>query len=248
MSFGDDDAMKPLFSIITVCLNENPGIRRTCESIIGLAHEDYEWIVIDGASNDGTLEILGEYKDSITCLVSEPDLGIYDAMNKGIAKAQGEYLIFMNGGDCFASPEVLTWAAAAPRKDLIYGNIFHDEPERHLVLSPERMNQGYLLKNMVPHQATFYHHTLFERFGKYDTSFRIAGDYDLYVRLLEIGRVSHHHINQPLAVFDLTGISNSEAFRALRKQENHRIRMKYFRRYRWSLKALRQKIRDRRCK
>lgn len=240
--------MKPFFSIITVCLNEKTGIRRTCESIVGLAHEDYEWIVIDGASTDGTLEILAEFKDSITCMVSEPDLGIYDAMNKGIAKAQGEYLVFMNGGDCFASPEVLTWVKTAPRTDLIYGDIFYDELARHLVKSPNRMNQNHLLKKSVPHQATFYHHSLFERFGNYDTSFRIAGDYDLYVRLLEVEHVSYHHINKPLAVFDLSGISRNKAFRALRKQENHRIRMKYFRRYRWSLKALRQEIRNRALK
>ena len=237
--------MKPHFSIITVCLNEQTGIRRTCESVVGMAHGDYEWIVIDGASSDGTLEILGEYKDSITCLVSEADMGIYDAMNKGIARARGKYLVFMNGGDRFASPEVLAWVGAAPQADLIYGDIFHDMPEPHLVKSPTLMDQNNLLKKMVPHQATFYHHTLFKRFGDYDTSFRIAADYDFYVRLLLIEKVSYHHVNKPLAVFDLTGISCSRQFRALRKQENHRVRMKYFCRYRWSLKALRQEMRNR---
>ncbi len=134
---------------------------------------------------------------------------------------------------------------AAPQAELIYGDIYQNDPGCHLVRFPDRMDRGHLLRNTVPHQATFYHRSLFERFGLYDTSFRIAGDYDLYVRLLEVEQVGYHHIDKPLAVFNLEGISRSKAFRALRKRENHRIRMKYFRRYRWSLKALRQEFRNR---
>jgi glycosyltransferase len=96
---------------------------------------------------------------------------------------------------------------------------------------------------MVPHQATFYRRSLFETHGDYDTRYRIAADYELYIRLLEIAKVSTHHIPQPLAVFDVSGISCSKKHRSLRKQENHALRMRYFPKYRCSLKAWRQIIR-----
>lgn len=231
------------FSIVTVCLNEHEGIRRTCESVVTLEDKSYEWIVIDGGSTDGTLEILDEYSEQITCLISEEDEGIYDAMNKGIAHARGDYLIFMNGGDAFASKQALRLVSEAPKVDLIYGDLYFEKPGGERALYPDQLTRGYLLKNMVPHQATFYRSELFTQFGTFDTSYRIAADYELFVRLLELGKVSHHHIAEPLAVFDRTGISSDRAFRDLRKRENHRIRKQYFTRYRWSLKALRQEIR-----
>lgn len=234
----------PAFSIITICFNEAAGIRHTCKSIVGQTHADREWIVIDGGSTDGTVDILGEFREHIDCLVSEPDQGIYDAMNKGIAKANGQYLVFMNGGDRFASPDALAWVAAAPPKDLIYGDLIFDRPDGEVATYPDQLCSGSLLTHMVPHQATFYRRSLFERFGQYDTRFRIAADYDLYVRLLEVGKVAHHHIARPIAVFDRSGISNNPQHRRLKKQENHRIRMQYFPAYRWTLKALRQRVRD----
>jgi len=236
--------MKSKFSIITICYNEESGIRRTCDSIVGQTLSDCQWIVIDGGSSDKTLEILSEYESSIDVLVSESDAGIYDAMNKGIERASGEYLIFMNGGDAFASDQALAWVAASPQKDLIYGDIFFDKVGGELATYPDIMSAGYLLKKMVPHQGTFYRRSLFEKFGKYDTSYRIAADYDLYVRLLEVGKVDSFHLNKPLAVFDLNGISNNSDYRSVRKQENHLVRMKYFPQYRRSFKAWRQILRN----
>lgn len=232
------------FSVITICYNEASSIRKTCRSITSQTWKDLEWIVIDGGSTDGTLEILDDYSDQITCLVSEKDEGIYDAMNKGIAHAQGDYLIFMNGGDAFASDHVLRLVSEAPQVDLIYGDLFFEKPGGERAQYPDQLTKGYLLKNMVPHQAAFYRSELFSKFGTFDTSYRIAADYELFVRLLELGKVSHHHIAEPLAVFDRTGISSDRAFRDLRKRENHRIRKQYFTRYRWSLKTLRQETRE----
>ena len=93
-------------SVITICYNEK-NIRKTCESIVGQSWQDFEWIVVDGGSTDGTLDVLNEYRDRIDVLISEPDNGIYNAMNKGIARARGEWLNFMNGGDAFCDKTVL---------------------------------------------------------------------------------------------------------------------------------------------
>ena len=235
--------MRPKFSIITICFNEAKNIRRTCESIASQSRKDFEWIVIDGASSDGTLDILEEFQGSIYHLISEVDHGIYDAMNKGIELASGEYLVFMNGGDFFASAKVLEWIHSSPQKDLVYGDIFYDCNNGRIETYPEILSNNYMLKKMLPHQASFYHRQLFEKYGKFDASYKIAGDYDFFARILKTGEVSHYHISKPLAVFDNSGISSSSKQRNCRKEENHRIRMKHFPQYRWTPKAWRQCLR-----
>lgn len=236
--------MNPLFSIITVCLNEGGTIEQTCESIVSQTCENYEWIVIDGASTDASLAVLDQYRHRITHLKSEPDEGIFDAMNKGVAMAKGDYLVFMNGGDQFASEEVLQWVAEMKGPNLIYGDAHHDSLEGPLATYPDELPKGYFLKNTLPHQATYYHRSLFEKYGLYDTSYRIAGDYDLHVRLHEVVGIDHRHIPKPLAIYRLAGISSDPHYRKLRKLENHRVRMRYFTSYRWSPKAWRQSIRN----
>ena len=233
-------------SIITVCRNEEANIRRTCESVCSQTVADSEWIVIDGASTDGTLDILSEYKDRIGVMVSEPDRGIYDAMNKGVARASGRYLIFLNGGDRFADNDVLKTAAGASGAGILYGDLIFERPDgsRELKRFPDALSRRWLLKHMMPHQSSFIKRELFERYGNYDTSFRIAGDYDLFVRLLHVEKVSALHLPEPIAVFNGDGVSSNPEFRALRKMENHRVRKTYFPAYRWSLKAWRQELRN----
>lgn len=232
------------FSIITVCRNEEGTVRDTCESIVTQTWQDYEWIVIDGASTDGTLNILEEFRDYVSTSISEPDQGIYDAMNKGIDLARGEYVVFMNGGDTFASDHALEIAAQAPQKDLIYGNLRYDTMDGEIHSYPNQFRDRDLIKWMIPHQASFYRREIFDIFGKYDTNYRIAADYELNARMIAKHRISHFHVNEPLAIFNRTGVSSSPRHRLLRKQENHRIRMKYFISYRWSPKAWRQMVRS----
>lgn len=233
------------FTIITVCLNEERGIRRTCESIIRQSFVDFEWIVVDGGSTDNTLSILEDFRSRITSLTSEKDEGIYDAMNKGLKIASGNYIVFMNGGDSFSSHNVLQKVAAASTSDIIYGDIYFDEGGGRRMDFPDKINPEYFLNKMIPPQATFYRRELFKKFGVFDTSYRIAADYDLHIRFIEVGKVSCFHINEPLAINDTTGISGNPKFRDLRKKENHSVRKKYFRRYRYSLKFLRQELRER---
>jgi len=235
--------MRPYFSIITVCWNEEAGIKKTCESIVTQSYKDYEWIVIDGASTDRTLEILKEYETNMTCLISASDKGIYDAMNKGLIKASGEYVVFINGGDALASHDVLEKVKLAPHVDIIYGDMRQDSPDGPVMIYPNEIIFSDLLTLMLPHQATYYRRELFKYHGHYDISYRIAADYEFNLRLLASGKISLHHIAKPLAIFDLSGISSSQKHRDLRKLENHQIRMKYFPLYRWSLKAIRQGFR-----
>ena len=111
-------------SVITICYNIKDEIERTCESIVSQTNQDFEWIVVDGVSTDGTVDILNKYKDKMTVYISEPDKGIYNAMNKGIKRAKGEYLNFMNGGDCFAASDIVEkfYHCPAYGADVVYGN------------------------------------------------------------------------------------------------------------------------------
>lgn len=235
----------PKISIITVCLNEVETVRETCDSICRQDFDDFEWIVIDGQSTDGTLEILNEYASRIDRLVSEKDAGIYDAMNKGIGFATGEYLLFMNAGDYLAADNALTLVAEAPARDILYGDLccLDDAGQSSLIQYPDQLPRDYLLKSMMPHQASFIRKALFEQYGLYDTSFRIAGDYEMFTRFLQQHQATAYHIPQPLAVFRIGGISSTDVQRTRRKRENHLIRKKYFPRYRFGLRGLKAELR-----
>ena len=230
-------------SIITVCLNEIGNIEKTCESIIEQSYDDYEWIVIDGGSNDGTIEYLSNFQDRILHFVSEKDEGIYDAMNKGIKLSSGKYVIFLNGGDYFFSKNSLSFFEENRTEDLIYGDLkYHNSKD--IKNFPDNISLKYFRNNMLPHQATFYKRDLFDKLGLYDQSYSIAGDYEFNTRVFKLSSPSYLHIAQIITVFRENGISNINKFKQLRKSENHKVRKKYFLTYLFSLKSLRQEIRD----
>ena len=231
------------YSIITVCLNAITHIHRTAESLTQQNYTNFEWIVIDGGSTDGTLDILEEYKDLISVLVSEPDKGIYDAMNKGILHAKGQDLLFLNAGDSLYDPKTLSSLDRSSNFELIVGNLFLTQT-RTVRESPQLLPRDFLLKVMLPHQATFFNRDIFDKYGYFDTSYRIAGDYEMFSRLIQKYKVSYTHVPDIIANFDETGISSNDIFRHLRKKENHRVRWKYFPRYRYSLKSIRQVVRN----
>jgi glycosyltransferase involved in cell wall biosynthesis len=234
---------RPFCSIVTICLNEAGQIRPTCDSIVGLPSGLYEWIVIDGGSRDGTLDILGEYRNAMRVFVSEPDNGIYHAMNKGASMATGEYLLFMNGGDTFFDTHALDAVHAAEPADVIVADVKLGHDGDEYLRYPEQLSSRWLLKHMLPHQAAFIRRAAFERCGGYNEGFRIAGDYELFVRLFTRCGVSYRHVAAVTAVFGRGGISQSDTHRALRKRENHCVRWQYFPSYRLSFKALREAIR-----
>ena len=234
---------KPHYSIVTVSLNSAKEIESTAGSIKQQNYSNFEWIVIDGGSTDGTLDILEEYKDLISVLVSEPDKGIYDAMNKGILHAKGQDLLFLNAGDSLYDPKTLSSLDRSSNFELIVGNLFFTQSES-VRESPQLLPKDYLLKEMLPHQATFFRRDIFDQYGRFDTSYRIAGDYEMFSRLIQKYKVSYTHVPDIIANFDETGISSNDNFRHLRKKENHRVRWKYFPRYRYSLKSIRQVVRN----
>jgi glycosyltransferase involved in cell wall biosynthesis len=221
------------FSIITICRNEAARIRLTADSIVSQSCPDFEWIVIDGGSTDGTAEILNEYSGRMTYFISEPDSGIYDAMNKGSRQATGAYLLFLNGGDRLADAGVLASLAPAlaGNPDLVMGNIYLEHPDGRWVpkeTSRSPVSAHWLYRAAMPHPATLIRSGLFREVGEYDTSYRIRGDCDWFTRAILRHGAQVLPVNQTICVYNGEGISSVMKNSPLSLGERHRIRRKYY--------------------
>lgn len=173
------------FSIITVNYNNRDGLRRTIESVAAQTFRDFEFIVIDGGSTDGSADVLREYDSKIDYWVSERDSGIYNAMNKGIGRAKGEYLNFMNSGDCFYAPDVLERVAAyGSDKDFIVGRDYHfDEKSQlgHASVQPPRLTMAHFFVATLDHQSSFIRRSLFDG-SPYDENYRLVSDWIFFTQ------------------------------------------------------------------
>ncbi len=172
------------YSIITVNYNNKDGLQRTIESVIHQSFRDFEFIVIDGGSTDGSADVLKAYDDRITYWVSEPDHGIYHAMNKGILKAKGEYLNFMNSGDCFYDKDVLQKVATCGyNDDFIVGKDYHyniETGQGHVSIQPPRTTMIHFFVATLDHQSSFIKRELFED-SLYDENHRLVSDWIFFI-------------------------------------------------------------------
>lgn len=177
------------YSIITVNFNNKDGLRKTIESVIRQSFQDFEFIVIDGGSTDGSTDILKEYDAKIDYWVSEPDGGIYQGMNKGIKKATGEYLNFMNSGDCFYDERRLELVDNCHfSTDIIVGSDYHYDPikgQGFTTILPPRMNMYALYKGSFPHQSAFFRRELFND-CLYDENLRMVSDWKFFIQKIII--------------------------------------------------------------
>jgi putative colanic acid biosynthesis glycosyltransferase len=191
---------KPFFSVITVTLNNIDGLKKTYKSLLCQSCKDYEWVVMDGGSNDGTKEFLEGKADK---WVSQSDHGIYDAMNNGIYHSNGKYLIFMNSGDCFATPKTLLLIKESVKEHLpefIYGDSMEDQhfkKARH----HSKINQG-----MITHHQAMAYKTPLE---PYNLDYRIAADYDLTLSVINNSE-NILYIPEPLCLFESGGLSQQK--------------------------------------
>jgi len=231
-------------SVITVCLNCSNTIERTCKSVMSQTYSNFEWIVIDGNSEDETLKILNRYKDNISILISEPDSGIYEAMNKGIRLSTGEYIVFLNAGDSFYDQHTLKTVSGFFGPELLYGKTVKRSCDNDKLVSyPEALSEDYLLNYTLSHQSSYYQKNVFLKYGLYDEFYKIAGDYEFYARLIKEEKFSFRYIEEPLSIFYLDGISNDPLFRDRMKLEQHTLRLKYFKDYKKSYKYFKYKTR-----
>lgn len=199
-------------SIITINLNNLRGLRRTMESVASQTSKDYEWIVIDGGSTDGSKDFIERNSKHIAYWESEPDKGIYHAMNKGIEVAKGDYLQFLNSGDTLACIDIVeSFVSKHPTADVVYGNAIYtsvDGKEVRRFIAPDSLRLSYFWSHALNHQATFFHRRCFERF-RYNEANRIASDTELYMQLFYHG-YTFEKWDRFVERFELGGLSSQE--------------------------------------
>ncbi len=200
------------YSIITVNYNNRDGLRATIESVVNQTYRDYEFIVIDGGSTDGSTDVLKEFDDKITYWVSEPDKGIYNGMNKGIAKATGDYLNFMNSGDCFYNEKVLELLNKKHLSaDIIVGRDYHfnqTTQQGFATILPYRLTMLTFFHHTLPHQSSFFKKDLFNE-SYFDDSLRIVADIKFYIKKICVEQRSVQLINNIICRREPDGISTS---------------------------------------
>jgi glycosyltransferase involved in cell wall biosynthesis len=208
-------------SIITINLNNAVGLKKTILSVLCQTFRDFEFIIVDGGSTDGSYEIISQHDTSLSSWVSEPDNGIYNAMNKGIALAKADYMLFLNSGDSLVNEGVLTEVASRLGvADIVYGNLrighkgaYHDH------VYPNRLTFSYFLGYSIGHPATFIKRALFEKVGMYDESMLICADWAFFIRAIGLFKASYQHIELTVAVFHTDGISCLDENRQIMREE-----------------------------
>jgi glycosyltransferase involved in cell wall biosynthesis len=206
--------MSKLLSIITINYNNAKGLEQTLSSLISQSYRDFELIVMDGGSKDDSTEIIKKYKSIVSFSVSERDKGIYDAQNKGIQKATGKYLLFLNSGDYLVNEKVLEeFAKFVEGKDhlLVYGNtkLLKENGEfHHNIIQPDPLTAFYFYNNTLNHQSCFIQKKLFNKYGLYKLDYKICSDFEFFLNVFLHQKEAYVHMNTFVANYLLGGFSS----------------------------------------
>ena len=204
-------------SVITVCYNAVDTIAETLESVAAQRYHDVEHIVIDGASTDRTIEIVEHYADTVKQVLSEPDRGVYDAMNKGLALASGEVVGFLNADDVYMHPEVLSKVAeimADPSLDACYADLIYvdrkhvDRVVRHW--TSREYAPGLFEKGWMPAHPTFFvRKSIYEKFGGFNLRYSLQADFELALRLMRVHGIQTRYVPDVWVRMRMGGMSNN---------------------------------------
>lgn len=198
-------------SIITINYNNVDGLRKTINSVISQTFRDFEWIVIDGGSTDGSKDLINQYVEYFSYSISEPDSGVYNAMNKGIKQSKGEWLLFLNSGDALYDAHVLeTVFIDTPCADIIYGNYLMSNGILRIPEKEDNITLFYFFRGTIPHSGgSFIKKELFNKYGLYDESLKIISDWKWFMQVVGFEGARIKKIELTLSLFDASGMSST---------------------------------------
>ena len=221
-----------ILSIITINRNNAAGLEKTMQSVLPQTRKDFEYVIVDGASTDGSVAVIERlapaFGDRLKW-ISEPDKGIYNAMNKGIGMATGEYIQILNSGDSLVSPEVVEKMYAALEKSgrpsILYGNMLKDFPDGHVHRDKGFEGEDITLLGLyigtLNHSPAYIKRSLFDKYGLYDESLKIDSDWKWYLQAIVFGEEKPVYADIDVTLFDMTGISETNT--ALTKAERAQV-------------------------
>ena len=206
----------PLVSIITACFNSEKFLERTLQSVCCQTYPNIEHIIIDGGSKDATLDIIKKHKEHISYWISEPDKGVYDAMNKGINVSSGDILYFLNSDDRLYDKDVIkkiVYFLKLKKAAFVYGNILNCNSNNYdlsLGKYPDLITKRHFLRGTIGHPATFFHRNCFKKAGNFDIRYKILSDYEWFLRALFKHKLRSYHMRQIVSIFQCNGISSDK--------------------------------------
>lgn len=223
-------------TVITACYNAANDLEATIKSVLMQTYKDVEYIIVDGLSNDGTADILSRYKDFASLIIREKDNGVFEAMNKGVRAATGELLFFLNAGDVFYNEFVLEHIAkrySIVDADIIFGDVvlFNPATGYNFFKDHTMVDKRYFYFNTLCHQGVFVKKSLFDRFGCFVENYKIAGDYEWFLRTIFRNGARLHQTDLIISVFKFGGISSRPELDALHRQERKEVQKQYFSRF-----------------
>ncbi len=218
----------PKLSVITINYNDANGLEKTIKSVISQSVTDFEFVIIDGASTDDSADVIKKYEDQIDFWGSEKDNGIYDAQNKGISKATGDYLLFLNSGDSFYDNYVvLSFYEHIKNKSkkLIYGNsnIINADGSSSILVPSEKLDLNFWYANTLNHQAVFAHKMLFEKYKNFNSGLKYASDFEWLLKVFIAEPDEFKHMNLIVCNYDNTGLTSKEEFHPLIIEERNKV-------------------------
>ncbi len=196
-------------SVITINFNNNDGLEKTLKSVSKQTFRDFEHIVIDGGSNDGSRKTIERFSEGLSFWCSERDNGIYNAMNKGISKASGEYILFLNSGDFLYDKDTFRDIAFFLDKyDIVYGDLlFRGKNHEFVQEYPDKLDTGFFFCKSLGHPASFIKRSMFDNY-MYSENFKIVSDWEFFTKKIIFENASYKHIRKIISIFDTNGISS----------------------------------------
>lgn len=214
-------------SIITINRNDAQGLKRTIESVLCQTYTNYEYIVIDGASTDSSPQLVEQYRENLSYALSEPDTGIYNAMNKGIKQAAGDYCYFLNAGDTLASKDTLNlvFGSQSYNAPFICGhqiNLIKDTQQRANAKN-KRLTLFDFYCGTIKHQATFIRQDLFKTYGLYDENLKIISDWKFFLETIGLNNEQPVYVDVDIVHFLWEGISTNPKWITLHNEERQQV-------------------------